>query len=343
MKKLPKAYIHPSAAFTLKAKDIKGYAHIDKKPEIGDVVFGEVDRLGQHSTLENISGRIHNIHTGSKAIFVFGNRYAADYYEGVLPDYFNRYTNLLARSGLIGKVISKNEKVKDATNIKLLGYCVDSNGEIINTKNYTKISLADKQTNSNKKRAKLILIVGTSMNAGKSSTAGACVWSLASMGHNVRGSKITGTASLKDILLMNDRGAEIYNDFSYLGYPSTYMVPKEEVIGIFDKIDRKIGNNSKNYWVVEIADGILQRETKMLLEEEKIRNRIHKLIFAAGDAFGALGGIGILKEKYNLVPDAISGVCSSSPLHIRELQEFTDIPIFNSEAPDLAQLSKILI
>ena len=96
------------------------------------------------------------------------------------------------------------------------------------------------------------------MNAGKSMAAGACVWSLASMGHGVRGSKLTGTASLQDI-------------------------------------------------------------------------------------FGAVGGIRVLKEKYDLVPDAISGVCSSSPLHIRELKEFTDIPVFNSAAPDLNELSRILV
>jgi hypothetical protein len=36
------------------------------------------------------------------------------------------------------------------------------------------------------------------------------------MGKKVRASKITGTASLKDILLMNDAGANPYADFTYL-------------------------------------------------------------------------------------------------------------------------------
>ena len=41
--------------------------------------------LGHHSTLENRSGRVHILNDGSKAIFVFGNRYAPDHYEGVVP------------------------------------------------------------------------------------------------------------------------------------------------------------------------------------------------------------------------------------------------------------------
>ncbi len=60
------------------------------------------------------------------------------------------------------------------------------------------------------------------------------------------------------------------------------------------------------------------------------------------DAFGAIGGLGILKERFGLVPDAISGVCSNSPLHIRELSEFTNIPVFNSVDLDIDFLSEML-
>ncbi len=341
MKKLSKAYFHPSAAYTIKPKQVAGYSTLDKRPEVGDVVFGEIIRVGQHGTLENVSGRIHNTHIGSKALFVFGNRYAPDYYEAFIPESMPQQCDLLARSGLIGFVKTKNALIKDPTRIKVLGYGVDGQGNVINTRRFPLIN--PKETAKKKNRAKLVLVVGTAMNAGKSMAAGACVWSLASMGHGVRGSKLTGTASLQDILRMNDAGAEYYNDFTHLGYPSTYMLSEQEVLDVFNKIDLKFANNSKNFWVVEFADGILQRETSMLLSHPDVKNRIHRLIFAAQDAFGAVGGIRVLKEKYDLVPDAISGVCSSSPLHIRELKEFTDIPVFNSAAPDLNELSRILV
>lgn len=339
MKKIDKGFILPSAALTVKRNQVKYYVLSDKPPEIGDAVYGQVCLIGQHPSLENASGRIHMIHDDTKAIFVFGNRYAPDYYEGLIPEKMTGEVDLLARSGMIGIAKTKNSLIKDPTRVKILGYVCDKSGNILNTLNFSLIKA--KSTVKKRPRAKMILVCGTSMNSGKSMAAAACCWSLTSMGHNVRASKVTGTASLKDILHMNDAGASHYADFTYLGYPATYMLPEEDLLRIFNQLDLKYANNPKNFWVVELADGIIQRETRMLLESEQVRSRIHKLIFCASDAFGAIGGLDILKNL-GLIPDALSGVCSSSPLHIRELEEFTNIPVFNSAEPDRNSLPEIL-
>lgn len=341
MNKVPKGFILPSAAITINKNNIKGFMQSDKAPEVGDLVYGEIMRIGQHSSLENGSGRIHSIHRGSRAIFVYGNRYAPDYYEGLIPTEGVEEIDLLARSGVIGVVKTKSSKVIDPTKIKVLGYACDKQGKVINTKNSPLIM--PKYEAKKFPRAKLILVCGTAMNSGKSMAAVACCWALNAMGHKVRASKVTGTASLKDILHMNDAGASVFADFTYLGYPSTYMLPDDEMLDIFNKLDLKYANNKENYWVVEFADGINQKETAMLLQSKDVRERIHKLIFCAADAFGAIGGLEVLKSKFELTPDAISGVCSSSPLHIKELQEFSNIPVFNSMKIDIELLSKILM
>jgi len=339
MKKIDRGFILPSAAFTVKHSQVKHYVLCDKPPEIGDIVYGRISLMGEHSSLENASGRIHMIHDGTKAIFVFGNRYAPDYYEGLIPEEMTEEVDLLARSGMIGTAKTKNSLIKDPTQVKILGYVCDKSGNVLNTRNFPLIKA--KHTVKNQLRAKMILVCGTSMNSGKSMAAAACCWALTSMGYNVRASKVTGTASLKDILHMNDAGASPYADFTYLGYPSTYMLSKDELLLIFNQLDLKYANNPKNFWVVELADGIIQRETRMLLESDEVRSRIYKLIFCASDAFGAIGGLNILK-KLGLTPDALSGICSSSPLHIRELKEFTNIPVFNSAEPDRNSLAEIL-
>lgn len=329
MKKLDRGFRIPSAAYTLPRKALKRYKPIDKAPEIGDVIYGQVDTIGQHKSLENREGRIHNIHQGTYAIFVFGNRYAPDYYEGLIPESTDfQQLDLLARSGVVGTVVTKSEKVIHPTIIKPLGYVCDAEGKVVNTKQYNMI--LPRQSEKKYPRAKLILCIGTAMNSGKSAAATACVHALSLNDKEVRASKVTGTASLKDILSMNDAGATHFSDFSYLGYPSTYLIGEDEALKIFNQLDLKYANNKENYWVVEFADGINQRETALLLQSEEVRKRIHKLIFCAADSFGAIGGLHILKNKFNLVPDAISGVCSSSPLHTRELREYTDIPVFNS-------------
>ena len=342
LKRIPRGFILPSAAFTIKPSQVKRYRRSDKAPQPGDVVYGVVKRIGEHSSLENASGRIHQIYDGTRAIFVFGNRYAPDYYEGVVPETMIEELDLLARSGMVGLVKTKNRLVKDPTRVQVLGYVFDETGEtVLNTRDFSLI--APNRTVKKQPRSPMILICGTSMNSGKSMAAAACCWALGSLGHKVRAAKVTGTASLKDILHMNDAGAHPYADFTYLGHPSTYMLPEENLLAIFNQLDLKFANNPSNFWVVEFADGVMQRETAILLSSPQVRARIHKLVFCASDAFGAIGGLSILAQQFNLVPDLLSGVCSSSPLLIRELSEFTDIPVFNSAEVDINALSRVLI
>lgn len=341
METIDKGFLLPSAALTVRTGQIRYYQYMDNPPETGDMVYGKVVRMGQHSSLENAHGRIHMIHNGTKAVFVFGNRYAPDYYEGIIPAGMTSEVDLLARSGLVGLVKTKSPLVKDPTRIKIFGYICDRERNVLNTKDYSLVQ--PKKSLKTLPRSPMILICGSSMNSGKSMAAVACCRTLHSLGYNVRASKVTGTASLKDILHMNDAGASRYSDFSHLGYPSTYLLPEYEVLNIFNRLDLKFANNPKNFWVVEFADGIIQRETALLLNSPEVRSRIHRLIFCAVDAFGMVGGIRILKERFGLTPDALSGVCSSSPLHIRELSEFTNIPLFNSVGENADDLTRILV
>lgn len=341
MKTIKKGFILPSAAYVLKRSQIKSCVPLDRKPQVGDVAYGTVVRTGQHSSLENASGRIHRVQDGSRSIFVFGNRYAPDFFEGFVPEQAEKEVDLLSQSGVIGLAKTKNSMIKDPTRVRVDGYVCDEEGKALNTRDWPLVN--PKRQTVNEPRARMVLVCGTSMNSGKSLAAAACCWVLAAAGHNVRGAKITGTASLKDILHMNDAGATHYADFTYLGYPSTYLLPEDELLRVFTQLDLKYANNPRNFWVVELADGIAQRETAMLLHAPEVRRRIHKLVFCANDAFGALGGLTALRNDFDLVPDALSGICTSSPLHVRELQVFTTIPIFNSAQPDAEALTRILI
>jgi len=341
-RRIKAALFLPSAAICISRKQVRYYERTQKPPEPGDLVYGKVKYLGFHSTLENKQGRIHVITDGSRAVFVFGNRYAPDAYEGVVPDELGAEVDMLARSGMVGVVRRKNANIKDPTRVEVLGYVCDADGTVLNTTHYPLIREPRTQRKA-RRRAKLILVVGTAMNSGKSVTAASICWALAAMGHKVRGSKVTGTASLKDILRMEDAGASPVADFTHFGHPSTYLLNREELLEIFNKLDLKYANNPSNYWVVELADGILQRETAMLLSCDEVKQRVHRLIFAAHDALGAISGVDILRNRFALTPDAISGLCSASPLAIQELHEFTDIPVVSNTQHDLNPWSKVVL
>lgn len=190
-----------------------------------------------------------------------GNRYAPDQYEGLVPKSPVESFDLLGTGGVVSELVSKNELIRTPTKIKLLGYVCDFDGIVVNTRNH--ILVKPKASKRKSKGEKLILCIGTAMNSGKTHAAAACCYALSSMGKTVRAAKITGTARLKDIFLMNDCGAEYVADFTYFGYPSTYMLDSEELLQIFNYFDMKYGHDPKNYIVVEIADGVFQRETAM--------------------------------------------------------------------------------
>jgi hypothetical protein len=341
MKRIKEGFILTSSALTINVRRVKYYQPLKRIPRQGDVVYGQIAKIGEHSTLENKSGRIHSVHNGSFGIFVYGTRYSPDYFEGLLPETIDDQADLVARSGIIGKALTKNSAVKDPTVIDILGFVVDKEGRILNTADTP--LLTPRKTQKRFPRSPMILVCGTAMNCGKTTAAVACIRALSMLGHNVHASKVTGTAGLKDILNMNDAGASAYADFSFFGHPSTYMMESEGLLNVFDKLDLKYANNTRNFWVVEFADGIIQRETAILLDMPEIRARIHRLVFCANDAFGAIGGLQILKDRFGLVPDALSGKCSSSPLFMREIAEFTDIPVFNNLNIDTRLLKQVLV
>lgn len=344
MKPIPRGYVMTSSAFCITPSMVQSYRPVETAPQVGDVMYGRINTLGAHRELENKNGRIHRLTDSTAAVFVFGNRYATDAFEAVVPDEPvapGGVADLVARSGVIGHVLVRNSRVASPTTIKLLGQVHDGEGRPLNTLDHPLV--APKTEEKKHPRSKMILVVGTSMNSGKSTAAVAIAWALTTMGHTVRSSKITGTASLKEILHMSDAGASAIADFSYLGYPSTYLLDENEVLGIFNDLDLKYANNRNNFWVVEAADGVLQRETAMILGSRDVQSRIHRLVLCAGDVFGAIGGMHVLKEAYGLCPDAISGLAASSPLGVQELNGYANVPVFDAGEPELRMLSDMLL
>lgn len=341
MERIQQNCIIPSAAYSVPRRLIRQYADLpDRCPEVGDLFYGEVATLGFHVSLESTSARIHTIHDRTRAIFVMGSRYAPDHFEGIVPGAPVTHVDMLARSGIVGEMRHRNQRISVPTRIRVLGYICDGEGKVVNSRDH--VLVKPKNRSLAGKRSRLILCIGTAMNSGKSHAAAACCYALSSMGRKVRAAKVTGTASLKDILLMQDTGAQHIADFTYFGFPSTYLLDEEDLLRIFDDIDMKYGNNPRNYLIVELADGIFQRETALLLHHPRVQERIHRLIFCAADAAGAAGGLSVLKSAFDLVPDAISGLCSSSPLALQEIASFSDLPVLGSMERDYQSIFELI-
>ena len=76
--------------------------------------------------------------------------------------------------------------------------------------------------------------------------------------------------------------------------------------------------------VLEIADGLLQRETAALLQSAPFMSTVDRVVFAASDPLGAASGIGLLRE-WGVEPVAISGLVTMSPLAMQEATAATGV------------------
>ena len=91
--------------------------------------------------------------------------------------------------------------------------------------------------------------------------------------------------------------------------------------------------------LIEIADGVYQGETSRLLMDEEFGKVVDRVVFAAGDSLGAVGGVGAM-AGLGRTPGAVSGVVTSSPLATAEARRALDVPVigtFDLGTPEVAR------
>jgi len=309
------------------------------KPQVGDVGVFEVLHIGKHHSVQSDSKRNVTIVEGDQIMAAFGTRYATAQFEGYVPENVSGELHILGAGGTIGEIKSMHYKYKDIgpTKLRLIGLAVDWNGSVINTKKMKEKEMV-KFTGAAASATKVILSLGSSMDSGKTTSAAYLVHGLKKAGMNVSYIKLTGTVYTKDSDLAYDLGADMVVDFGDYGFPSTYMCNEEELLSLYESLLRKVLSTQPDYVIMEIADGLYERETKMLLTNKKFTSTIDGVIFSAGDSLAAINGVHIL-NKWGIYPAAVSGLLTASPLLIKEVQENINLPVLTIE--ELAHGNKI--
>ncbi len=302
------------------------------KPKIGDVALFRIDKIINHTKLMTARSERQRLHHNDIIVGVFGNRYATDAFEaqvqGLDP------LHLLTNAGMIGTVISKSRKVKPPTQVTFLGYLGDESGRTVNIKqNLFPAEVADYQQKN------VVLVVGSGMNSGKTATAVKLVKALLNKGLRVAACKLTGSVSPGDLFEYHSTLAQDIRDFSDYGFPSTYKSKRQELIGLFYTMLADTARSKPDVIVMEVADGVLQRETRMLLQAPEIRRNICGVMLTATCAGSALFGVSKI-ESYGQRVMGVSGVITNSPLYVEEFQSNSQRPIAASwgDGSELAEL-----
>lgn len=316
---------------SIATRDIRKYTlntdiRMSYTPKAGDVGIFEIVEIDRHSSIQTEDKRLSWIFEKDLIMAAFADRYATAQFEGYVPDKPLDIYHILGAGGAIGIVRTKNASLEDRepTTVRLVGYCCDETGAVINSKFYQKERT--KFSGYVPNNAKVVLSIGSTMDSGKTTTAAHVARGLKEGGGNVAFIKLTGTCYTKDKDMVYDCGADVALDFSDMGFPSTYMCEKEVLLDMYQSLLLQLESLKPDYIVMEIADGLLQRETSFLLRDKDFMATIYNVVFSCGDSLSALKGVEML-NAIDIYPCMISGRFTMSPLLINEVRDQIGLPV----------------
>ncbi len=290
-------------------------------PAPGDLMLARIESIGHHGRIELTNGRRATLFPGDEVIVCCASRYAPHQFEAVLQDMVWP-KDLVAAGGVASTQLSRHGKTKAPTRLAPIGAVCGATGRPLNVKDFGVPAIEDRLP------IQVILVAGTSMNAGKTASAAALVRGFSSRGLRVGAAKITGTGSGPDPWLMIDSGAHTVLDFTDGGYASTYKVATSDLESMSHNLINHLADEGCDVAVLEVADGLLQPETAALLSSKTFRLRVFGTVFTAYDAMGAVTGAEWLKAKgYRLV--GLSGQMTAAPLAAQEAEIATGVPVYS--------------
>ncbi len=286
--------------------------------QAGDIVLARVVSLGQHGQLELTNSRKAKLFVGDEIIVAYGNRYAPDQFEAVVPMDLGP-CDLAAAGGIAGRVIGNHAKMDEPTRLQPIGVFCDENCKVTNLRDHALPNVKPAR------KVPAVAVVGGSMNAGKTTTAASIVRGFAQAGLKVGAAKITGTGAGNDYWHMADAGAHAILDFTDAGLATTYKASKADLERCAYTLAAGLVDRGVDVMVFEIADGLFQQETNWLVSSPALEPLIDGYVYAGESAASCAIGMQWLRQYDRLVM-GLSGVVSASPLAVRESENATGLP-----------------
>lgn len=282
----------------------------------GDYVVAEVEN---HSVLplELDSGRLAEAFRGDLVVGALGTRHATleatGSWELVGED---GAMHALTGAGLLGRLTSKSVALPELVRLRYRGH-VHVEGRRVCMDDYVDSELQGGLTRP------VVLIVGTSMSAGKTATARVIIRMLKARGLKVVGAKLTGAGRYRDILTMRDAGADQIFDFVDVGLPST-ICPRDEFRGRLETLLARIQQVEPDVVVAEAGASPLEPyngDTTL----QVLGDRVACLALASSDPYAVVG----VQRAFGMTPDVVTGLATSTKGGTDLIDRLTGIPAVN--------------
>jgi hypothetical protein len=286
----------------------------------GQFVVGEV--MGQRNRLyqcETKSGRMADVVRGDKIIGAFGLRAAT--LEGVGAWQHigaDGVMDALTSAGLFGRGTSLSPMLPDLMRLSYRGHLFREDRPLAMDQFVDPVEHRDFEL-------PVILLIGTSMSAGKTSSGQVIIRALRYLGYEVVAAKLTGAARYRDILKYRDAGARAVFDFVDAGLPST-VCPEPEFRSALRLLLDLLGGSGAEVAVIEAGASPLEPYNGSALLDV-LRDRVVMTVLCASDPYAVLGVQRAFSNQLRY--DLVSGPAANTQAAVELVRKLSDLQALN--------------
>jgi hypothetical protein len=276
----------------------------------------------RHYGFELTSGRIMEALEGTTLIGTLGVRAATleatGSWRSVGED---GLMHALTGAGLFGRATSVAPAVGNLTTLRYLGHV---------WRDARKVSMHDfvPPLPSTPFAIPTVLLIGTSMSSGKTTTGRIVIDRLTRAGLNVAGAKFTGAGRFRDVLSFADAGAEPIIDFVDAGLPST-VVSRTEFDNAMQHMLNRIAQSGADVLVAEAGASPLEPYNGEAVCDALGAN-VKCTILCASDPYAVLG----VQHAFATTPDLVTGPTANTDAGAALVGRLTGLEALNLLNPD---------
>ena len=282
--------------------------------------------------IELMSGRIVEVMEGDRLVGALGHRHATleavGSWRSVGEDL---ELHALTGAGLLGRATSVSPLLPRLMTLNYQGHlCRD--GQKLNMSDFVR------PAGQVQFAVPTILLVGTSMSAGKTTTGRVIVHALKAAGLKVAGAKFTGAGRYRDVLSFADAGADAVIDFVDAGLPST-AVSRERFAVAMDYMLRRIAELAPDVLVAEAGASPLEPYNGAAAVEA-LSEHLCCTVLSASDPYAVVG----VQTAFKLQPDLVTGPAVNTAAAVELVTKLTGTQGLNlldeSQLPALMRILK---
>ena len=290
--------------------------------DTGDYVVGKVQDIRGHlCALELPDGRMIEVMEDDLVVGALGTRIATLEAVGdwrAIDD--SGEFNALTAAGLFGKNTSLSPFISSPMPLRYQGHVMRNEAKVTMRGSLPEIEITDFDI-------PVILIVGTSMSAGKTTAGRVIVHLLSQMGLNVVGAKLTGAARYRDMLSFKDAGASAIYDFVDAGLPSS-AVDEASYREALPYLLSLIARDKPDVLVAEAGASPLEPYNGAIAKE-MIRDNVKFKLLCAQDPYAVVG----VQQAFQRTPDLVAGGAANTDAAIALVHKLSGLPALNLVDP----------